>query len=307
MSKRNLIEQVASALGTNPGLVEKDWHVVRALGVLASLGETPATAVFSGGTSLLKGWGLIKRFSEDIDFKVVMPAAKSGVQERKQRRSYRERVLAALTAGEFELVGAPLVGNESRYFSADVAYETLFPMVQGLRPHIRIEMSFRAPALKAIERPIRSLIGEAQKHAPEVEGFPCVDPIETAADKLSALAWRVCTRKRGSEDDDPAMIRHLYDLAALEGHLTKAKEFAVLVRQIAAEDTGRGGEGAPSDPAARFAAMLKLLERDKLWASEYEAFVWQVSFAKPAERITFTEALAAASKLVKSVYGEGRK
>ena len=34
-----------------------------------------ATPVFSGGTSLSKGWGLIKRFSEDIDFKVAMPAA----------------------------------------------------------------------------------------------------------------------------------------------------------------------------------------------------------------------------------------
>jgi hypothetical protein len=170
VSNRNLIEQVASALGTNPGLVEKDWHGVRALGVLVSLHDPNVTPVFSGGTSLLKGWGLIKRFSEDIDLKVVMPAAKSGVQERKQRRSYHERVLAALTAGEFELVGSPLVGNESRHFPADLAYETLFPMVQGLRPHIRIEMSFRAPALKAIERPIRSLIGEAQRNAPEVEG-----------------------------------------------------------------------------------------------------------------------------------------
>jgi predicted nucleotidyltransferase component of viral defense system len=60
---------------------------VHALGVLASLDHAGATPVFSGGTSLSKGWGLIKRFSEDIDFKVVMPAAKSGVQERKQRRS----------------------------------------------------------------------------------------------------------------------------------------------------------------------------------------------------------------------------
>lgn len=304
MFDRNLIEQIASVLGTNPGLVEKDWHVVRAIGVLSSLDHPHVTPVFSGGTSLSKGWGLIKRFSEDIDFKVVMPAAKSGVQERKQRRSYREQVLAALTAAEFELAGSPLIGNESRYFSADLAYETLFPIAQGLRPHIRIEMSFRAPAVKAIERPIRSLIAEAQRHALEVERFPCVDPIETAADKLSALAWRVCTRKRGSKDDDPAIIRHLYDLAALEGPLTKAKEFAALVRQIATDDTGRGGEGAPAEPVERFAAMLDLLERDKLWASEYEAFVWQVSFAKPGERITFSEAFAGARRLIGLVYRE---
>jgi hypothetical protein len=135
-----------------------------------------------------------------------------------------------------------------------------------------------------------------------------VDPIETAADKLSALAWRVCTRKRGSENDGPAMIRHLYDLAALEGHLTKAKEFTSLVRQIAAEDTGRGGEGALSEPAERFAAVLRLLQSDKMWASEYEAFVWQVSFAKPDEHIEFAEALAAARRLIGLVYrGKGAK
>jgi hypothetical protein len=53
---RNLVEQLAAALGTNPGLVEKDWHVVRALGVLVSLDHTDAAPVFSGGASLSKGW-----------------------------------------------------------------------------------------------------------------------------------------------------------------------------------------------------------------------------------------------------------
>ena len=32
-----LIEQLAGALGTEAGLIEKDWHVTRALGVLATI------------------------------------------------------------------------------------------------------------------------------------------------------------------------------------------------------------------------------------------------------------------------------
>ena len=36
MLDKNLIERIAGALGTRPGLIEKDWHVVRALGVLAT-------------------------------------------------------------------------------------------------------------------------------------------------------------------------------------------------------------------------------------------------------------------------------
>jgi hypothetical protein len=52
--------------------------------------------------------------------------------------------------------------------------------------------------------------------------------------------------------------------------------------------------------------MLDLLDSDKLWASEYERFVLQVSFAKPDETISFAEALAAARRLVNKVYREGR-
>ena len=75
MLDRRLVETIASALGTKPGLVEKDWHVVRAIAVLAALDHVEGRSVFSGGIALSKAWGLIKRFSEDIDFKVAMPLA----------------------------------------------------------------------------------------------------------------------------------------------------------------------------------------------------------------------------------------
>lgn len=156
MIDRKLVEQVAGALATGEGLVEKDWHVVRALGVLASFAQEGATAVFSGGTSLSKGWGLIKRFSEDIDFKIDMPTVKSGAAGRRQRRTYREQVFAALVGNGFALVGDPLIGNEGRFFSASFAYQSLFVPGRGLRPHIRVEMSFHAPARTPIGRPLIS-------------------------------------------------------------------------------------------------------------------------------------------------------
>jgi predicted nucleotidyltransferase component of viral defense system len=301
-----LIERTAGAFLNEERLVEKDWYVVQALRVIASLGHTGGMPVFSGGTSLSKGWGLIKRFSEDIDFKVIVPPGKSGAQERKQRIALRKQVLSALEAAGFNLISVKK-GNESRFFTADLAYRSFFESGPGLRPHIRIEMSFLKPALKPIVRPVQSLIAQFQKKPPEVASFPCVDPIETAADKLSALAWRVCTRKRGAEDDDPAIIRHLYDLAALEKHVAGSAEFKTLVRETAEKDAGRGGGAAPLEPAERFAAMLDCLHRDKLWASEYEAFVLQVSFARPEETITFAEAFAATRQLVAAVYGSGSK
>jgi hypothetical protein len=212
-------------------------------------------------------------------------------------------VLEALTSAGFQLEREPLSGNESRYFSAAFAYGAEFEVGQGLRPHIRVEMSFEAPALPPVTRPIRSLIASAQRQPPEVPSYPCVDPVETAADKLSALAWRVLARDRTRPGDDPTMIRHLHDLAALERHVALAPRFAELVLTAAAGDVGRGGKTATgSDPRKMFAEMLRRLETDPLWAREYEEFVRQVSFAGPGEEIDFMAALAVCARLATVVY-----
>jgi hypothetical protein len=118
---RRLVETIAAALGAKPGLVEKDWHVVRVLAVLASLDHGNVKPAFSGGTALSKGWGLIKRFSEDIDFKIAMPPATTGAQAKKARSAYREHVLSAIAAVDLTVIDKPLVGNESRFFSANLS------------------------------------------------------------------------------------------------------------------------------------------------------------------------------------------
>jgi hypothetical protein len=122
----------------------------------------------------------------------------------------------------------------------------------------------------------------------------------TAADKLSTLAWRVCARRRGEENDDATIIRHLHDLAALENIIGEVSEFSTLAQKTASNDTGRGGSEVPLNPRERFITMLKILDGDKLWASEYKTFVLQVSFAKPDETVSFAEALAATKRLVRS-------
>lgn len=290
------VEQVAAALGTEPGLVEKEWHVVRALRVIADVDHGQARPVFSGGTSLSVGWGLIRRFSEDIDFKVAMPQPTNPSQGRAQRRKFREDVLSALAGADFRLVSEPRMA--SAFFAADFNYPNAFDPVAGLRPHIQIEMTFEPPALPPVERPLRSLIAQAQKTEPEIAAFPCVDPVETAADKLSALAWRVCTRSRRSPKDDPTIIRHLHDLAALEKRVAGAPAFSLLLEEAVSADTGRGGGLAPTEPTERLTLMLERLATDPLWANEYDKFVHDKSFAKPEEVISFASALAATARLI---------
>jgi len=294
---RRLVERVADNLLTEPNLVEKDWHVTRAIVVLAALDHGGAVPAFGGGTSLSKAWGLIRRFSEDIDFKVTMPPV-SRNRARRQRSAYREHVLAALTAAGFEPMGEIVKRDENRFFSAAFQFPSLFAAGHGLRPHIRVEMSLAPPALPATMRPIASLIVAAQGRPPEVSAFLAVDPVETAADKLSALAWRVHARRRGDPNDDPTVIRHLHDLAALKRSLEANPEFVRLVRAARLEDEGRGGTSVPANPSALFASMFERLAGDPLWAQDYGHFVDAVSFARPEELIGFEAALAAAREMV---------
>jgi predicted nucleotidyltransferase component of viral defense system len=48
-----------------PAIIEKDYYVTETLRVIAT--TSGDEVIFKGGTSLVKGWNLIQRFSEDID------------------------------------------------------------------------------------------------------------------------------------------------------------------------------------------------------------------------------------------------
>ena len=163
-----------------------------------------------------------------------------------------------------------------------------------------------ASALPPVERPISSLITAAQNKLPEIAAFFCVQPVETAADKLSALAWRVHARQRGGDDDDPTIIRHLHDLAALRGSVSTAGDFHSLALKAAADDAGRGGSPTTGvKPEVLFAGMLERLAADPLWAREYRDYVQQVSYAEIDQLIGFDQALAAVRDLVALILDGG--
>ena len=68
-TKVNAYTQIGEATGMAAHAVEKDWWVVQTLAIIFEM-EIGKHLVFKGGTSLSKAWGLIERFSEDIDLAV---------------------------------------------------------------------------------------------------------------------------------------------------------------------------------------------------------------------------------------------
>lgn len=66
-----IIEELREETSFDASFFEKDWYTTQLLHTLAEIQDPRFQLVFSGGTSLSKGYQLIQRFSEDIDFKVV--------------------------------------------------------------------------------------------------------------------------------------------------------------------------------------------------------------------------------------------
>lgn len=63
-------QQAAANLGMPPHVVEKDFWVCWMLKRLFALESVSNSLLFKGGTSLSKAYGLIRRFSEDIDLSI---------------------------------------------------------------------------------------------------------------------------------------------------------------------------------------------------------------------------------------------
>ena len=68
--RRELFSETAAKMDLLPGLIEKDFWVCWVLKQLFSTSAFESHLLFKGGTTLSKVFGVIDRFSEDIDLAV---------------------------------------------------------------------------------------------------------------------------------------------------------------------------------------------------------------------------------------------
>lgn len=81
----NAIQATSQMLGMAPEFVEKDYWICQ---ILQQLSRHPQREriVWKGGTSLSKAYGLIKQFSSDVDFAVLL----EGLSQNQQKNSWQE-------------------------------------------------------------------------------------------------------------------------------------------------------------------------------------------------------------------------
>ena len=243
--RRDVLEAAASRLDTLPGYVEKDYWVCLVLDALFNQrsGEHPRL-LFKGGTSLSKAFGLIRRFSEDIDLVVSRadlgfvgerdPTVASQLSNKKRAALFNElrsacsgyingALQTALSRRIDELSeNCRIVPDQGDVDGQTlfVEYPTLFPS-DGLTyvvPRVKIE----AGARSGLE-PIQGC-GVAPFIAFELpdwsfasEGIRVISPERTYWEKLLILHGAHCGYRDSGRlpADKDRIARHYYDVAMI--------------------------------------------------------------------------------------------
>lgn len=263
----------AAELGLpHPGLVEKDFHVVRTLTALRTIAQEGGHLVFGGGTSLCRAHRLIERMSEDIDLRVAPPGLGEGARKR-----FRNEVTRVLQSCGFDFNPETDLKSADgyRYSRYKLRYNRSCDLVGSLRPEIKVEISSRPLIQQSQSCLISSFWAEAAGEEPELIDMPCVTAAETCADKFVALTRRIGEELRQGLQQDATLLRHAYDLACV--HPTVSMEEVVpMIRQIMESDRTTRARNFPDyfeDPVEVSKATVHVLGSDLAYSAAFDAFV----------------------------------
>lgn len=229
--KINVFEQISEKTGMNAFAVEKDWWVVQALTIIFEL-EDSKHLVFKGGTSLSKAWGLIERFSEDVDLAIDRSFLGFEGELSKNQRTELRKKASSYTSGEFKqkleqkfaergfeglifkLVEATDSDQDPRII--EIYYPNLIQKPTYLEARVQIEIGCRSLKEPFTICPISSLVNI---HYPEQEfalppiQVPSVNPERTFLEKIFLLHEEFQRPLEKMRYD--RLSRHLYDIVAL--------------------------------------------------------------------------------------------
>lgn len=223
-----LLRIVADKRGIALALVEKDYWVTH---VLWSLQDRGFEVWFKGGTSLSKGFGLIERFSEDLDLKLeagrvegVPPAddwKRDSTSAITARRAHLEALSRALSLpGMVTAVDDGTTDERWRSINVRATYPAkhLGPMRGVLKPFVLLELG-SARVTPSLPRDMSSFVHEELVAQGQLTSWTdnrpralrCVHPLVTLLEKLDALVRRAPDPDR----DAATFVRHYEDAARI--------------------------------------------------------------------------------------------
>ena len=248
--RRDVFAAAANRLDTVPGYVEKDFWVC--LVVDALFNRLPAghpKLLFKGGTSLSKAFGLIRRFSEDIDLVVHRdalgfagerdPTTAASLSNKRRSALFDELAEAcgAYVLGDLKAALTGLIGGltEGCAIGSDpddaggqtllVAYPTLYPGGDAsyVPPRVKIEAGARSALEPGVIRGVSPYVaGEMPDWPFDVGNVETLAPERTFWEKLLILHGLHCGYRDGGRlpADKDRISRHYYDAAVIAATAT---------------------------------------------------------------------------------------
>ncbi len=222
-----LIRIVGDDLSIDPVLVEKDYWIMHSLYGLQQMG---LSFELKGGTSLSKGYGIIDRFSEDIDIRIEPPEGmKVATNPKQQKPAHVEsrREFYDWLAGEIAIDGISEIERDTEFDDETyyrrggirLRYGTHIGSLAGLKDGILLEVGFdtvspNAPHMIsswAHDHAIKSGVEMIDNRAIDVA---CYHPGYTFVEKLQTISTKF--RKQQEDGDFPVnFMRHYYDVYRL--------------------------------------------------------------------------------------------
>ena len=281
----------------HPSILEKDLLITEVLSLLTQFVWSEVQPVFCGGTSLSKGYGLIQRMSEDIDFKLVLPSGWTRSQMRRELSALRKRLTEWMRDAAFALPDKGITTrNEGRYFCFALGYAPQFPVVSALRTELRLDFTVHRPLLETVTVQVRPLLAEFVELDAAVVEHRAVTVQETLVEKVVAFLRRTASwpTQAKRNPDDEQLVRHLYDvhqlLAAVPQDPASQEEQQQLFNQTVAGDQQRFARQEPrfcTDARCWLSQALEQLQCSAEVEVLYNRFVGELVWG---ESVPFAEA-----------------
>lgn len=288
ISLKERFDDAADLFACESAFIEKDYYAVKVLREL-SIKDTKQQFIFSGGTSLSKGYNIIQRFSEDLDFKVCdISLKKSSTKEiRSTFRSY------FLNIPELRYIRKD-THNAGRQETLYFEYDSICPPSPALRPELKVELFFEPHEIPFELRDITPYC--FPDDSKETVTIPCNLPLNTMADKFVGLSCRLA-----KESPEDRITRHLYDLFELNKILIND---SIVIESFIdkvlycynAKDKKRHGKFDNLDEYLDQA--VKKLKNDVSLEEDYSIFTDSMSFMPDNERIAYKTAVDCYCELV---------
>lgn len=215
---RDAIGAAAGSLRIPAPIVEKDYWVTQAL--RAGRESHPDDWIFKGGTSLSKGYGLIKRFSEDIDV-LVLPRGRGATA---RDRAMKGIATSAATSLGFTGLPPSVSADTGVHRTYALPYTRLAGSNDAIRPVVLLEMGIRGGPTPNELREITTLIASSGILEPadfdDLAPFevPVLHPGRTLVEKLLLVGDTATKLRAGGIGVVPAGFgRYLYDIHELLG------------------------------------------------------------------------------------------